>query len=63
MAEIAVRDGETHFVAIRCDIHPSFTIIKWDLLVPYAELTLNPLRPFGPVNSKSAHTGVQGIPT
>ena len=52
MAEIAVRDGKTHLIAILCGVHPS--------LVPYAELTLNLLRPYGPDPSKSAHTGVYG---
>ena len=62
MAEIAVRDGKTHVVAILCGIHPSLPITQWDLQVPYDELTLNPLRPFGHDNSKSAHTGVHGKP-
>ena len=59
MAEIAVRDGKTHFVA---GFHQSFPIGEWDLLVPYTELTLNILRLFGPDPFKSAHTGVYGSP-
>ena len=62
MAEIAVRDGKTHLIAILCGVHPSFPHSEWDRLVPYAELTLNLLRPFGPDPSKSAHTGVYGSP-
>ena len=62
MAEIAVRDDKTHFVAIMCGVHTSFPLGDWDLLVPYAELILNLLRPFGPDPSKSAHTGVFGTP-
>ena len=62
MAEIAVSDGKTHFVTIICGAHPSFPYGEWDILIPYAELTLNLLRPFGPDPSKSAHTGVYGSP-
>ena len=62
MAEIAVRDGKTHLIAILCGVHPFFTHGEWDRLVPFAELTLNLLRPFGPDPSKSAHTEVYGSP-
>ena len=62
MAEIAIRDGKTHFVTIICSVHPSLPFGEWDLLIPYAELKLNFLRPFGPDPSKSAHTGVYGSP-
>ena len=62
MVEIAVRDGKTHFATIICGVHPSFPVGEWDLLIPYAELTLNLLRPFGPDPSKSAHTGAYGSP-
>ena len=50
MAEIAVRDGKTHLIAILCGVHPSFPNGEWDHLVPYAELTLNLLRPFGMIH-------------
>ena len=62
MAEITVRDGKIHFVAILGGIHPSFPITQWDLLIPHSELKLNLLRPFGPDNTKSAHTGIHGAP-
>ena len=45
-----------------CGVHISFPLGDWDLLISYAELTLNLLRPFGPDPSKSAHIGVYGTP-
>ena len=62
MAEVAVRDGKVHFVAVIGGVHPSFPVGEWDLLVSYAELPLNLLRQFSSDQSKSAHTGVYGTP-
>ena len=62
ITEIVVRNGKTHFVSVLCGIHSSFPIAQLDLLIPYAKLTLNLLRPFGPDNTKSAHTGIHGKP-
>ena len=59
-AERAIQSFKAHFIAIRSGANPDFLKNCWDLLLDYAVLTLNLLRP-SRINPKiSAYTQIHG---
>jgi hypothetical protein len=61
-AERAVRTGKTHLISILSFTHPDFPDDLWDHLLPYAEITLNIMRPWRPDPSLSAWSGLHRLP-
>jgi hypothetical protein len=61
-AERSIRTFKNHFTSILVSVHPHFPLDLWDLLLPYAEMTLNHLRPYQPNPVRSAYHGMYGEP-
>ena len=59
-AERAIHTFKDHFLAILAGMAPSFPANRWDLLLPHAELTLNPLRPTTHPTASSAWEALFG---
>ncbi len=61
-AERAVRTGKNHLISVFSSTHPDFPDDLWDRLLPYAEITLNVLRPWRPDPTLSAWSGLHRLP-
>ncbi len=61
-AERAVRTGKNHLISVFYSTHPDFPDDLWDRLLPYAEITLNVLRPWRPDPTLSAWSGLHRLP-
>jgi hypothetical protein len=61
-AERAVRTGKNHLIYVFSSTHPDFPGDLWDRLLPYAEITLNVLRPWRPDPTLSAWSGLHRLP-
>ena len=61
-AERAVRTGKNHLISILSSTHPDFPDDLWDRLLPFAEITLNIMRPWRPDPSLSAWSGLHRLP-
>jgi hypothetical protein len=62
-AERAVRTGKNYIIAILYSYtHPDFPDDLWDRLLPYAEITLNILRPWRPDPTLSAWSSFHRLP-
>jgi hypothetical protein len=62
LAERAVRTGKNHLISVFSSTHPDFPEDLWDRLLPYAEITLNVLRPWRPDPTLSAWSGLHHLP-
>ena len=59
-AERAVRTGKNHLLSVFSSTHPDFPDDLWDRL-PFAEITLNILRPWRPDPTLSAWSGLHRL--
>ncbi len=61
-AKRAVRTGKNRLVSVFYSTHPDFPDDLWDRLLPYAEITLNVLRPWCSDPTLSAWSGLHRLP-
>ncbi len=54
--------GKNHLISVFSSTHPDFPDDLWDRLLPYAEITLNVLRPCRPDPTLSAWSGLHRLP-
>ena len=59
-AERHIQTVKAHITSMLATCHPEFPHQLWDKLIPFAEIQLNLLRPFGPDPSISAYEGIIG---